>query len=127
MSDIFYMKMMNGEDIVSTILNEDDEYYYIIFPLKFVYSRNSRSNSVSIGIVPWVPVEEIMNSNFKIYKKNIAALTPVSEKLNSIYQSKIQDYSEDAAIKVKELYEKLNSDPKLIDLFNANTENDWIN
>ncbi len=127
MSDIFYMKMMNGEDIVSTILNEDEECFYITFPLKFIYSKNNRNNSISIAIIPWVPFEEIMNSNFQIYKNNIATVVPVSEKLKYIYQSKIEDSQEGESIKAQELYDKLNSDPKLNELFMANTSNNWIN
>ena len=127
MSDIFYMKMMNGEDIVSTILNEDEECFYITFPLKFIYSKSNRNNSISIAIIPWVPFEEIMNSNFQIYKNNIATVVPVSEKLKYIYQSKIEDSQEGESIKAQELYDKLNSDPKLNELFMANTSNNWIN
>ncbi len=127
MGDIFYMKMMNGEDIVSMVLEEDDECYYVTFPLKFIYSKNNRNNSISIAIIPWVPFEEIMNSMFQIYKNNIVTLVAASEKLKSIYQSKIQDYDNGyTSIKAQELCDKLNSDSKLNEFFMANTYNNWI-
>lgn len=125
MADIVFMKMMNGEDIVSTVLDEDEDCYFITLPLKFIYNISNRNNSISVAIIPWVPIQEIMNSIFQIYKNNIVTIVPTSEKLKSIYQSKIEESEESVVTKIQEFYDKLNSDPKLKEFFMANTSS-WI-
>lgn len=125
MTDIVFMKMMNGEDIVSTVLDEDEDCYFITLPLKFIYNISNRNNSISVAIIPWVPIQEIMNSIFQIHKNNIVTIVPTSEKLKSIYQSKIEESGESVVTKIQELYDKLNSDPKLKEFFMANTSS-WI-
>lgn len=122
MADIVFMKMMNGEDIVSTVLDEDEDCYFITLPLKFIYNISNRNNSISVAIIPWVPIQEIMNSIFQIHKNNIVTIVPTSEKLKSIYQSKIEEAE---GTKIQEFHDKLNSDPKLKEFFMANTSN-WI-
>ena len=125
MADIVFMKMMNGEDIVSTVLDEDEDCYFITLPLKFIYNISNRNNSISVAIIPWVPIQEIMNSIFQIHKNNIVTIAPTSEKLKSIYLSKIEESGESVVTKIQELYDKLNSDPKLKEFFMANTSS-WI-
>lgn len=125
MANIVFMKMMNGEDIVSTVLDEDEDCYFITLPLKFIYNISNRNNSISVAIIPWVPIQEIMNSIFQIHKNNIVTIVPTSEKLKSIYQSKIEESEEIAVTKIQEFYDKLNSDPKLKEFFMANTSG-WI-
>jgi hypothetical protein len=125
MADLVFMKMMNEEDIVSTVLDENEDCYFITLPLKFIYNKSNRNNSISVAIIPWVPIQEIMNSIFQIYKNNIVTIVPTSEKLKSIYQSKIEESEESAVTKIQEFYDKLNSDPKLKELFMANTSS-WI-
>ena len=78
MSDVIFMKMMNGEDIVSTVLDEDEDCYFITFPVKFTYVKSGRNSSISVAIIPWVPIQEIMNSIFQIYKNNIITIAPIS-------------------------------------------------
>ena len=125
MANIVFMKMMNGEDIVSTVLDEDEDCYFITLPLKFIYNISNRNNSISVAIIPWVPIQEIMNSIFQIHKNNIVTIVPTSEKLKSIYQSKIEESEEIAVTKIQEFYDKLNRDPKLKEFFMANTSG-WI-
>jgi len=126
MSDVVFMKMMNGEDIVSTVLDEDEDCYYITFPVKFTYIKSSRNSSISVAIMPWVPFQEIMNSIFQIYKNNIITLAPISENIKAMYLSKIEESEESVATKIQELYDQLNIDPKLNELLMANTSSVWI-
>ena len=86
MSDICYIKMSNGEDVVSTVLEEDEECYYVTYPLKFVYTKNSTNESIITGMIPWVPSEELMNSIFQIHKFNMITIIPAPEKIKSYYQ-----------------------------------------
>ena len=127
MSDIFYIKINNGEDIVATVLDEDDEFYYITFPLKLIYSRIMPSNAVSLGLIPWVPSEELMNSIFRIFKINTITMLPAPEKLKLSYETHINLSKDNVATKVHELHDKLNKNPELFKLFMANTSNAWIN
>jgi len=127
MDDINYIKMSNGEDIVATVLEEDDECYYVTFPLKFVYTKNLISGSIIIGMIPWVPTEELMNSIFHIYKFNMITILPAPEKLKTHYKSQMGLSKENIATKIQDLYEKLHESPELNKLFMANTSNNWIN
>jgi len=127
MSDICYIKMSNGEDVVSTVLEEDEEYYYVTYPLKFVYTKNSTNESIITGMIPWVPSEELMNSIFQIYKFNLITILPAPEKLKAHYEFQIRLSKENIVTKIKDLYEKLHESPELRKLWAANTSNDWIN
>ena len=127
MSDICYIKMSNGEDVVSTVLEEDEECYYVTYPLKFVYTKNSTNESIITGMIPWVPSEELMNSIFQIYKFNLITILPDPEKLKAHYEFQIRLSKENIVTKIKDLYEKLHESPELRKLWAANTSNDWIN
>ena len=127
MSDICYIKMSNGEDVVSTVLEEDEECYYVTYPLKFVYTKNSTNQSIITGMIPWVPSEELMNSIFQIYKFNLITIRPAPEKLNAHYELQIGLSKENITSKIRDLYEKLHESPELRKLWAANTSNDWIN
>lgn len=127
MSDIYYIKMSNGEDVVATVLEEDEDCYYITFPLKFVYTKNSTSEAIIMGMVPWVPSEELMNSIFQIYKFNMITILPSPEKLKTYYELQIGLSKENTITKIRELYDKLQESPELNNLYMANTSNNWIN
>lgn len=127
MSDICYIKMSNGEDVVSTVLEEDEECYYVTYPLKFVYTKNLTNESIITGMIPWVPSEELMNSIFQIYKFNLITILPAPEKLKAHYELQIRLSKENIVTKIKDLYEKLHESPELRKLWAANTSNDWIN
>ena len=127
MSDICYIKMSNGEDVVSTVLEEDEECYYVTYPLKFVYTKNSTSESIIMGMIPWVPTEELMNSIFQIHKFNIITILPSPEKLKVHYESQMGLSKEKMATKIRDLYEKINESPELYKLWTSNTSNNWIN
>ena len=127
MSDICYIKMSNGEDVVSTVLEEDEECYYVTYPLKFVYTKNSTSESIIMGMIPWVPTEELMNSIFQIHKFNIITILPSPEKLKVHYESQMGLSKENMATKIRDLYEKINESPELFKLWTSNTSNNWIN
>ena len=127
MSDIYYIKMSNGEDVVSTVLEEDEECYYITYPLKFVYTKNSTSESIIMGMIPWIPTEELMNSIFQIYKFNMITILPAPEKLKAHYESQMGLSKENIATKIRDLYEKINESPELYKLWTSNTSNNWIN
>ena len=127
MSDIHYIKIGNGEDIVATVLEEDEECYYVTYPLKFMYSRNTKNNSIGMGMIPWVPLEELMNSIFKIYKFNVITMIPATEKLKYSYELQIELSKENVVTRIRDLYEKLHENPELNALFLANTSNNWIN
>lgn len=127
MSEVFYIKLNNGEDIVATVLDEDEEFYFITFPLKLIYSRIMSSNAVGLAMIPWVPSEELMDSIFRIFKMNTITMQPAPEKLNSLYEMQINLSKDNVATKIRELHDKLNEDPDLNKLFMANTSNAWIN
>ena len=127
MDDICYIKMSNGEDIVATVLEEDEDAFYITFPLKFVYTKNSINGSVVMAMIPWVPSEELMNSIFQIHKFNMITIIPAPEKIKSYYQFQLDQSKENTVTKIRDLYEKLQESPELYKLWASNTSNNWIN
>lgn len=127
MDDINYIKMSNGEDIVATVLEEDDDAFYITFPLKFVYTKNSTNDAMIMGLIPWVPSEELMNSIFQIHKFNMITILAAPEKIKSYYQFQLDQSKENTVTKIRDLYEKLQESPELYKLWASNTSNNWIN
>jgi hypothetical protein len=95
--------------------------------LKFVYTKNSTSESIIMGMIPWVPTEELMNSIFQIYKFNMITILPAPEKLKAHYESQMGLSKENIATKIRDLYEKINESPELYKLWTSNTSNNWIN
>ena len=87
MSDVFYMKLTNGEDIICKIEKEDNEnqMYFISNPLKVSYNFVAENNRMSMGLSYWIPLadgeedevlEEYLNEvNSDISKKLISANT----------------------------------------------------
>ena len=119
--------MSNGEDIVATVLEEDDDAFYITFPLKFVYTKNSTNDAMIMGLIPWVPSEELMNSIFQIHKFNMITILAAPEKIKSYYQFQLDQSKENTVTKIRDLYEKLQESPELYKLWASNTSNNWIN
>jgi len=127
---ILYFKLTNGEDIIASILEEDDEAYHITYPLKFIYARDPATNTMSTGIIRWVPIEEMMNSIFSISKYNIVATLEVPERMQQFYDNMIEKSSsaeEDEHFeKMRDFIEKVREDETMQNLLMANTNSKLI-
>jgi hypothetical protein len=126
MSDIVYVKVSNGEDIIATVLDEDDECYFITCPFRFMYTRDPATNIIGAAMIPWVPLEELMESIFQIYKFNIITFSQAPEKMKTTYENRIKSSKIDVLKNIQDLYEAIEKNPDLNNLLNANTVNDLI-
>lgn len=130
MSEVLYLKLTNGEDIIATVIGEDDDSIHITFPLKFIYGHNPKSNSMSTGIVRWVPMEDIMNSVFQIQKYNVVAAIDVPERMEVFYNGMLEQSQtaaeRDTMEKSEDMFNEISDNPALMNLLMANTESKMI-
>ena len=102
MNDVFYMKLMNGEDIICQVVKEDEEHqmYIINNPLKVNYNFNAEYGRLIMGLSRWIPLLE--SPNITIYFDHVIAMARLQEEMNSFYESSLDD-SDDEEIEDEDL------------------------
>ena len=118
--------MINGEDIIATLLDEDEQCYFITCPFVFTYSQDPITNNMNTGMMPWVPTNDLMGSIFRIYKFDIMTESPAPQKMKNAYESSVKLSEIDTVKNIQDLYESIQNNPKLNDLLMANTINNLI-
>lgn len=91
MSDVFYMKLTNGEDIICKIEKEDNEnqMYFISNPLKVSYNFVPENNRMSMGLSYWIPLAE--SSVVTVYFDHVIAMSKLQDEMNKFYFSSIEE------------------------------------
>lgn len=89
---VFFIKMIDGEDLLCSVLNEDDQYLYIKSPYRVELMQSNkqhRPSTVSIAIVRWIPFDPLMMKEIKIDKRNIMLYTSVPHDIADRYINSI--------------------------------------
>lgn len=94
MDNVFYMKLMNGDDIVCQLEKEDEEHqlYIVTEPLKVNYNFSSEYGRMFLGLSRWIPLVE--SPYITIYFDHVVAMAKLQEEMNDFYANAIVD-SED--------------------------------
>ena len=89
MDNVFYMKLMNGEDIVCQIVSQDNDQsqYLISEPLKVNYQYVPSSGRMMVGFSRWIPLQS--SPVISIFFDHVLALSEVTDELVDFYESAI--------------------------------------
>jgi hypothetical protein len=128
MSEILYFKLVSGDDIVASVIDEDEDSFHLAYPLKFIFSRDMSTRAISTGIIPWIPIDEIMGEIVSVNKYNVIAASEVPESMRILYEKlyKESNHNEQLSEDMDTLYEKIQANPELQSLLIANTNSKLI-
>jgi len=116
MEQIIYLKLLNGEDIVATLLEETNSEAIITNPLQIRTVLNPLNNLMLSGFYSWIPIKEIINSKFILDKNNIMAMVTVPEDVITAYNGYLNNTSSKDDEKESEESKNSNSPDDLSDL-----------
>ena len=85
MDKIIYLKLLNGEDIVATLLEETNESAIITYPLLIKTLLNPHNSMQYSTFFSWIPIKEISCSKITINKQNIIAMIEGPESIIKAY------------------------------------------
>ena len=95
MNNVFYMKLMNGEDIMCQMVKEDEEnqMYIITNPLKVNYNFSSEHGRMFMGLSRWIP---LLESPFvTVYFDHVVAMAKVQSDMTDFYVNSVEDSDDD--------------------------------
>lgn len=98
--EILYFKLNNGEDLMAQLLEETEEDLTITQVIQMRRMISPLGNGISIGMMPWVPMTELMPLKYTLQKSTVAAMVEIPEESNIVmeYHKLIQKYSEDETL-----------------------------
>ena len=90
MNNVYYMKMMNGEDIVCQLVKEDEKHqmYLITNPLKVNYTFSPETGRMLMGLSRWIPLVE--QNVITVYFDHVIAMAQLEEEMNEFYLSSVE-------------------------------------
>jgi len=97
MSNVFYMKLMNGEDIICQLVKEDEEHqmYFVSDPLKVNYNFSAEHGRMFMGLSRWIPLLE--SPIVTVYFDHVIAMAKLQDEMNEFYFNSIEDSDDEIA------------------------------
>ncbi len=83
-----FVRLQNGEDIVTEIVEMEDEngiLYTVFNPLKVVYMPSESVGYLSVAFMPWVFPRICDQQEFVIHAEDVMLIADVTEKMNIYY------------------------------------------
>lgn len=93
---IVYLKLLNGEDIVSQQLVEDEKNYIVINPLLVQRMYHPVSGMMFLNMIPWSPLLELFGIPHTIPKSNVATQIIINPEgdMQKNYTTMVHQYTE---------------------------------
>ena len=93
MDNLYYLKLMNGDDIVCKILSQDDHdgCYLIASPLQVTNTMDQNEGRLMMALSRWIPLQK--SASVKIYMDHVIAISEVHESMYEFYND-VVDQSE---------------------------------
>lgn len=85
---IVYLKTCTGEDILASVVKEDMDSWTITYPLAVESGFDEAYGRIS-RIIPWIPFDEFMSSNYELHKRNILTVIDLHGKAAKYYKSAV--------------------------------------
>ena len=67
----FYFKLVNGDEIMANVIDEDENYYTIDYPYKFLCQQHPVSGYVTTSLMRWVPMQSFMMQPLRVKKSTV--------------------------------------------------------
>lgn len=128
MEKVLYLKMINGDDLVASLLREDEEHFIITRPLAIRTIITPGSNIAMSGFYSWTPIRQLLFSEFSIKKTFVLVNLDAPLEVILAYASFFSDEKSDDPIdtKLAESESEDESDPEE-DIMYSDEELDMMN
>lgn len=77
--EILYFKMTNGVDILAMLSSETAKTVIVTNPVQIQRVMDPSRNRLSLGMMPWVPVVELLPLFFTLKKTDISAMVEIPQ------------------------------------------------
>ena len=108
--EILYFKLTSGVDILAMLSSETSKTVIITHPIQLQRVMNHNENKLTLGLIPWVPVVELLPLLYTLKKSDISAMVevPQSGAIINEYRRLIASLtaSDDETIDVEEVYDE---------------------
>jgi len=87
--DYVTLKLVNGDNLISVLVNEDDSKYVLMYPIQMKtvnYNLDGKSKEVLAGS-PWCSFTD--HQVFKIWKEDVIIIKPLNESTLDYYKRMI--------------------------------------
>ena len=81
----FYFKLVNGDDIMANVIDEDENYYTIDYPFKFISASNPISGYISTSLIRWVPMHNFMMQPLLVKKSTVITQGKLDDSIIQYY------------------------------------------
>ena len=97
MSNIKYIRLVTGEDIISEVLEVDSEPHITVYnPTKIIYTFDGESR-IRMQLMEWVFTNLVKSSNFALQRRDILIMQDASDSISKAYTEQVTETSEDAS------------------------------
>ena len=85
MDNVYYLKLLSGDDIVCQVLRQDDESqtYWITNPMKISSSFDSEVGRLFMGMSKWVPLQK--SKYLQLYYDHVITMSEVQDEMVEFY------------------------------------------
>ena len=81
----FYFKLVNGDEIMANVIDEDENYYTIDYPYKFLCQQHPVSGYLTTSLVRWVPMQSFMVQPLRVKKSTVITESRLQENITQYY------------------------------------------
>lgn len=92
-SEIYFIRLNNGEDIVAEVMDISNGRMKINNPLKILYTPSVNTGFLSISLMQWVFTKISTNQTFDIDCHNILIMTESDKKLREHYMDSLNTFN----------------------------------
>lgn len=105
--EVYFLKMNSGEDLLCTLVGDEDNYLYVTQPYRVEIMQTPASMTVTTAIMRWIPFESLMEQTICLDKKNVLTYMLVDDIVASKYLNTIDQQArkerEEQAEKLKQM------------------------
>jgi hypothetical protein len=90
-SEVKFMRLDNGEDIISEIVRYDDT-ILLLHPLKLLYTSSAKPGYLSISLMQWVFTKITEDQTFEMPKSAVLLYSEPTDALKEYYWSTVNHF-----------------------------------
>jgi len=118
---IKFIRMNTGEDIISEIsklnLENDEESYIFINPLKIIYNINPMNGNAILALMQWIFSSICDKQEFRIYSNDIITMSDPSEQMMTYYLKTMDKFNDPR-------FDLITTNKKMIDQYEDEDEDE---
>lgn len=117
MSEVYYLKMNNGDDVLCTYEYEDEDCLYVCQPFVVDATPNLDTGVLTTTIMRWIPFDSLMERKMTIDKCNVMVYSQVELDIAERYRRTLEMLAEKRKYEARnEMIREMTSDIDNINL-----------